>query len=99
MLSQSARHVPLSGEQLVPENMWKRTGFLRHAPEYWMLAKLIVERIWAKAELHDSPPEDFPLPGHVATQEGPSEPLLGKYDDTSMKQVNDLISEFQRIIL
>jgi hypothetical protein len=98
-LSQSTRHEPLLGEQLIPENMWKRTGFLRNAPEYWMLATLIVERISAKVNISGSRPEESLFAGQTSGQDGPLEPLLGKFDDTSMKQVNELIAEFQNIIL
>ena len=25
--------------------MWKRIGFMKHAPEFWMLSRVIVERV------------------------------------------------------
>lgn len=77
------RHDPVHGQIITPHIMWKRIGFSRYAYEYWTLAKLIVDRIAATAYMDD----DDASPAS----------LLPRYDDTSMKQVNDLITEFQKI--
>lgn len=82
----TARHDPVYGQLLTPSTMWKRIGFSRYAYEYWTLAKLIVDRIALTTYLNDD-----------STTDEASESLLPKYDDTSMKQVNDLITEFQKI--
>jgi hypothetical protein len=75
--------------------MWKRIGFSRYCAEYWLLATLLVARI-AEAS---SPQHQLGGPG---TGDGSGElcrarlvdPVLGKYDQTSMRQVNELIRNF-----
>lgn len=63
-------------------------GFCRYAPEYWLLAKLMADRL---AVLGTSQPEsELEL-----LDEGPLDPILNYYDQTSMRQVNDLIMGFQ----
>lgn len=77
--------------------MWKRIGFMRHAPEYWLLADLIVQHLSAPAE-----DEIEMIASAMSAQRPPSKtgnnsinPLLNKVDETSMQQVNMLISDFQ----
>jgi hypothetical protein len=71
-----------------PENLWRRMGFCRYAPEYWLLANLMADRL---AVLGTSQPEsELEL-----LDEGPLDPILNHYDQTSMRQVNDLIMGFQ----
>lgn len=64
---------------------------MRHSPEYWLLANLLVDRLSCAA---DAAPEfnEAAVAG-VAT----SDPILSKYDQTSMRQVNDLIAEFRNV--
>jgi hypothetical protein len=74
-----------------PGNMWQRTGFMRHSPEYWLLANLLVNRLSRTADA---------APGFseaAVTGGATPEPILRKYDQTSMRQVNDLIAEFQNV--
>lgn len=87
---------------LSPESMWKRVGFVRFSPEYWLLGTLLIDRISATIEQsqHDSADRG----SHDAASDpggrsrGKSiEPILDKYDQTSMRQVNDLIADFQRL--
>lgn len=68
--------------------MWKRVGFCRYCPEYWLLAKFMVDRL---ATLDTSQAEDELEP----LDDGPLDSILDKYDQTSMRQVNDLITGFQ----
>lgn len=78
--------------------MWKRIGFFRHCAEYWLLATLLVARISAAY----SQPQEIGLPDTPYTggdDEVPCharvvEPVLEKYDQTSMQQVNELITGF-----
>lgn len=70
--------------------MWKRVGFCRYSPEYWLLANLIADRL-ATSNPFDPPSEDE----LELLDENPLDPILNKYDQTSMRQVNDLISGFQ----
>ncbi|KAK1752718.1 hypothetical protein QBC47DRAFT_62099 [Echria macrotheca] len=97
---------PNDGAQAYPplETMWKRVGFIRFSPEYWLLGTLLTDRI-AEAASQEQPG------GLGVTSRGPFqestsntgraharsvEPILDKYDQTSMRQVNDLITDFQR---
>lgn len=71
-----------------PEELWRRMGFSRFAPEYWLLAHLMADRL---AVLGPSQPESELEP----LDEGPLDPILNQYDQTSMRQINDLIMGFQ----
>ena len=80
--------------------MWKRNGFCRFCPDYWLLASLKLERLASAADsqshedIRQSPGNEGEL---LDDDDGPSDPILNKYDQTSMRQVNDLIAEFQRV--
>ncbi|KAK1782025.1 hypothetical protein QBC45DRAFT_18517 [Copromyces sp. CBS 386.78] len=91
-------------DNLTPENMWKRIGFIRCSAEYWLLGNLLTDRMGrktsggvrdnqGKGSSPDSYPDDMPVSGGGKS----AEPILGKYDQTSMRQVNELISDFQKI--
>ena len=71
-----------------PEELWRRMGFCRYAPEYWLLAHLMADRL-AVLGISKAENELEPL------DEGPLDPILNRYDQTSMRQVNDLIMGFQ----
>lgn len=101
-VSADQRHSPiLSGlEDLEPEEMWKRIGFMRHAEEYWLLAKLMVDNVSHNegSTVHASQGASMygiPTFSHAETQS--ANPLLNEYDETSMEQVNALIADFQKI--
>ncbi len=94
-LSAPPRHCPLREEAITPHNMWKRIGFVRYCSEYWLLAKLITERISAGTWMSDG----FNQAGNELHRQGDSVTVLDKYDETSMQQVNDLISQFQQVII
>jgi hypothetical protein len=89
------------------ETMWKRMGFIRFAPEYWLLGILLTDRIsatttQAQDKIHDGvdangTPLQNPAIAGSSVQAKPVEPILEKYDQTSMRQVNDLITDFQRL--
>lgn len=73
-------------------SMWKRIGFIRHCDEYWLLANLLVAKI-AAATAHQR------LGRADATDDNGEvwharivKPVLDKYDQTSMRQVNELIT-------
>ena len=102
--SQEPRHSPVGSSMpdLTPDNMWKRVGFTRHASEYWLLGKLMVERLSKSSEEDVEAAAD--LAGQVqsfASISGTDSvgPLLNQYDQTSMQQVNMLISDFQKICI
>ncbi|KAJ5857401.1 hypothetical protein N7455_008295 [Penicillium solitum] len=81
-------HVTIEDPHIQPEELWKRMGFFRYAPEYWLLAHLMADRL---AVLGTSKPETELEP----LDEGPLDPILNRYDQTSMRQINDLIMGFQ----
>ncbi|KAH8649737.1 hypothetical protein BGZ60DRAFT_199046 [Tricladium varicosporioides] len=97
-LSSTPPHVLVVNSCLNPENMWKRVGFSRYSPEYWSLASLILDRILISSANR----QGFGITlgtsqsSHTALQDGPP-PILDKYDQTSMRQVNDLISDLQKV--
>jgi hypothetical protein len=79
-----------------PHDMWKRIGFMRNAPEFWLLAKIVLERLESArktAEIADS------VIGVDDRRGSLSQSVLDKYDETSMNQVNELIKDFQRVVL
>lgn len=88
--------------------MWKRVGFVRFSPEYWLLGSLLTDRISSTTAgphgQHSVPGDDF-APGSFPPSSGghgkpkSAEPILEKYDQTSMRQVNDLITDFQKFHL
>lgn len=69
----------------VPENLWKRVGFLRHASEFWQLARLLLGKIITN---NQDDTTDF---------EGTEQ--LSRYDHTDMGEVNELIMEYRRMNL
>lgn len=73
--------------------MWERQGLCRHCPEYWLLADLMVTHL---SELCASPEDCLVGQSQVnCLDDGPVDSILNKYDQTSMRQVNDLILCFQ----
>lgn len=66
-----------------PENLWKRVGFLRHASEFWQLARLLMGKIM--------PANQDEMGNTEETQ------LSSRYDHTDMGEVNELIMEYRRM--
>lgn len=81
-------HITVNDTQIRPENMWRRIGFCRYCPEYWLLANLMADRLATLGALQQGN-------GMTTVDEGPLDPILDQYDQTSMQQVNDLIMGFQ----
>ncbi|KAJ5970908.1 uncharacterized protein N7479_000826 [Penicillium vulpinum] len=81
-------HTTIEDHHIQPEELWKRMGFCRYAPEYWLLAHLMADRL---AVLGTSKPENELEP----LDKGLLDPILNRYDQTSMRQINDLIMGFQ----
>ncbi|KAF5236557.1 hypothetical protein FAUST_6471 [Fusarium austroamericanum] len=76
-LSFSSPHVIVDKENVSPVDLWRRIGFMRHSPEYWLLAKLLVDRLSTPIETMTNP-EDALLDATTVTQE----PILARYDQT-----------------
>lgn len=91
-------HAPLGIAIITPQNMWKRIGFMRHASEYWLLASLKLDRICiAERQSLEEDQGAEASPTNIPSVSGQIDhPVLQKYDETSMQQVNDLIADFQR---
>lgn len=77
--------------------MWKRIGFVRHASEFWLLASLMMDRIAALNASQTVNNTGKDLNGINPLEDDYLDPLPNKYDQTSMRQVNDLISDFQKV--
>ena len=95
----TAAHCPLLNMSLHPDNMWQRIGFVRFCSEYWLLAKLIVDRITYGAQREEHAFIDNSAETDFESDDRSTLTILNNYDETSMRQVNDLISEFQKVIL
>jgi hypothetical protein len=98
-------HAPLQDNcPAAPALMWKRIGFVRFSPEYWLLGSLLTDRLsTTTATSSDQPSASGNVSGLFQTPSGTrgkarsAEPILEKYDQTSMRQVNDLITGFQKL--
>ncbi|KAL2831568.1 hypothetical protein BDW59DRAFT_131602 [Aspergillus cavernicola] len=82
-------HVTVDHNNIRPESMWKRVGFCSYCPEYWLLANLMTDKLTARNATGD-------MVAGTANElerldDGPLDSILNKYDQTSMRQVNDLI--------
>lgn len=87
----------IDSDDVAPEEMWKRIGFMRHAPEYWLLASAIMDRISALDARQQQNSARAAQNGSEPVDNEPVDPILNKYDQTSMRQVNDLIADFQKV--
>lgn len=67
-----------------PDNLWKQVGFLRHASEFWHLARIMAGKITSGNNDEDG-------------FEGDEK--LSRYDHTDMGDVNGLIMEYRRLNL
>ena len=88
-------HVTIDKDNMQPQLMWKRLGFCRFCPEYWLLASLMTDRLEAANSSMEEDVESSDELGKL--DDGRLDPILDKYDQTSMRQVNDLIAGFQRV--
>ncbi|KAL4972641.1 hypothetical protein BDW66DRAFT_162740 [Aspergillus desertorum] len=79
-------HVTVDHNHIRLEDMWKRVGFFSYCPEYWLLANLMADKLTAR-----NAAEGAAGHGLERLEEGPLDSFLKKYDQTSMRQVNDLI--------
>lgn len=82
------------GSDLPLERMWERYGLCKYCPEYWLLANLMITHL--NDICSQSGTQENAGQGHSGClDDGPVDSILNKYDQTSMRQVNDLISAFQ----
>jgi hypothetical protein len=89
-------HVTVDHDNLQPDTMWKRVGFCSYCPEYWLLANLMTDMLTAR---NDTPVSNEGGQSELERlEDGPLDSILNKYDQTSMRQVNDLnlsLSDFR----
>ncbi|KAL4738366.1 hypothetical protein BDV11DRAFT_206021 [Aspergillus similis] len=79
-------HVTVDHNHIRPDQMWKRVGFFSYCPEYWLLANLMTDKLTPR-----NAAEEAAAQGLERSEDGPLDSFLNKYDQTSMRQVNDLI--------
>ncbi|KAL4999813.1 hypothetical protein BDV10DRAFT_183961 [Aspergillus recurvatus] len=79
-------HVTVDHNHIQPEQMWKRVGFFSYCPEYWLLANLMADKLTARNAAEGAAGQ-----GLERLEDGPLDSFLNQYDQTSMRQVNDLI--------
>ena len=65
---------------------WKRVGFIRHAPEYWLLTHLILDQMLKRTHNHTS-----------LLNSTMNISRVGNCEDGEMTQINALISRLQRM--
>ncbi|KAJ9245289.1 hypothetical protein DTO169E5_1156 [Paecilomyces variotii] len=65
--------------------MWRRVGFMKDSDEFWLLCCLVLERIRPNEHEKCTPA----VPGRA----------FQKFDQTDMKQVNDLMKQFETVTL
>jgi hypothetical protein len=82
------RMVDCNSPTLSVEEMWRRVGFMRHAEEFWLLATLITECMARRSAAIDSD-----CPGDNTDEI--ANPVLNKFDQNDMRQVNELIVSFE----
>ena len=82
---------------LTVDNMENRVGFACHASEFWLLSSLILDRISAANGQNQQSQSSQNEKETQPAADGPPEPVLHEYDQTSMRQVNELISVFQNV--
>ncbi|KAL2844594.1 hypothetical protein BJY01DRAFT_248103 [Aspergillus pseudoustus] len=88
-----------------PDQIWKKVGFISYSPEFWHLARIIVERI--EGESHDTEDEEGEDVRNGAVGGETKVMAVGKgqdrwrvrYDHTDMTDVNGLIMEYRRLSL
>jgi hypothetical protein len=86
----------VTDENMTIFSMGSRIGFVRHAAEYWLLANVIADRLLTCNSDQVGTSYSIQRETNLAVGTG-AESIPPKYDQTSMQQVNDLISVFQRM--
>ncbi|KAF5984154.1 C2H2 zinc finger transcription factor [Fusarium bulbicola] len=77
--SLSPPHAMVDRHNVATENLWRRVGFMRHSPEYWLLGKLLVDRLSTPGDSLGSPESTEPDASGSA-----HEPILTRYDQTTL---------------
>ncbi|KAL4967563.1 transcription factor domain-containing protein [Aspergillus stella-maris] len=81
-------HIPDTADML-----WKKVGFISYSPEFWHLARILVDRI-----KDESDPDTADVA--VSNNDSGSTSEAGtRYDHTDMKDLNGLIMEYRRMSL
>ncbi|EXJ90699.1 hypothetical protein A1O1_03803 [Capronia coronata CBS 617.96] len=77
-----------------PEIPWKRIGFYRNAFEYWLLARVKLEKLESSRPSTEAEESLLGRENYLGTEVAA---ILSKFDETSMDQVNDLVTSFQSL--
>jgi len=85
-------------DEFSPYDEWKRIGFMRHTAEFWLLARIVLKQIEAALSTKSNAENDL-LRNHTSQTSNVSSTVLKKYDETSMSQVNDIITAYQAMHL
>ncbi|KAL4792393.1 hypothetical protein BDV19DRAFT_400610 [Aspergillus venezuelensis] len=81
-------HIPDSADML-----WKKVGFISYSPEFWHLARILVDRI------RDESDTDTADIAGSDDDGGSTNETRTRYDHTDMKDLNGLIMEYRRLSL
>jgi hypothetical protein len=83
-------------QRLIPaeSDMWKREGIMKHAQEYWLLARIMLER---KASSQQEREVGDGRSNFNSELHDDVLPEQEKYDETSMSQLNALLTSFQAL--
>ena len=71
---------------------------MRHTAEFWLLARIVLKQIEAALSTKSNAENDL-LRNHTSQTSNVSSTVLKKYDETSMSQVNDIITAYQAMHL
>ncbi|KAK4937633.1 hypothetical protein LTR10_021779 [Elasticomyces elasticus] len=85
-------HLEPHPSRLGRNEAWKRTGFMRRAPEYWLLAQAKLERLESTQRSLEAAESLSGRDNWLCNVPGT---VLPKYDETSMEQLSEFISSFQ----
>ncbi|OAL34340.1 hypothetical protein AYO20_06393 [Fonsecaea nubica] len=80
-----------AGSGLDSTESWKRTGFMRKAPEYWLLAQVKLKRLSSAQRSLEAAESLSGINSWLCNVPGT---ILPRYDETSMEQLSDFISSF-----
>ncbi|KIW18811.1 hypothetical protein PV08_03100 [Exophiala spinifera] len=81
----------LSSSVCDPNQVWKRIGFMREAPEYWLLARVKLERLSSTQRSLEAAEGLSGFNSRLCNMPGN---ILPKYDETSMEQLSEFIDSF-----
>jgi hypothetical protein len=85
---------PEDGQSVSDTDMWRRPGFWKHASEFWLLSRILLDRMVSSqrgAEAAET------LSGSDNTRCEVEPHMLDEYDETSLIRINGFIRNFQAL--